>query len=42
MNSLAKSLIGGNGIIIKGNKVNLKNKPLEDNCKNELPLQNGR
>lgn len=31
----------GNGIIIKGNKVNLKNNPWEENCSNTLPLQNG-
>jgi len=49
MNSLAKVIIRlfiddgliGNGIIIKWNKVNLKNNPWEENCKNELPLQNG-
>ena len=49
MNYLAKVIIPlfmddgliGNGIIIKGNKVNLKNNPWEENCSNTLPLQNG-
>jgi len=49
INSLSKVIIPlfiddgliGNGIIIEGNKVNLKNNPWEENCKNELPLQNG-
>jgi hypothetical protein len=49
MNYLAKVIIPlfmddgliGNGIIIKGNKVNLKNNPWEENCSNALPLQNG-
>ena len=49
MNYLAKVIIPlfmddgliWNGIIIKGNKVNLKNNPWEENCSNALPLQNG-
>lgn len=31
----------GNGIIIKGNKINLKNNTWEENSLKELPLQNG-
>ena len=50
MDSLAKVIIPlfiddgliENGIIIKENKVNLKNNPWEENWTNELPLQNGR
>jgi len=47
MDSLAKVIIPlfiddgliENGIIIKENKVNLKNNPWEENWTNELPLQ---